>query len=115
MVYNTPSGWNVDFCSRRVEKELEVMAADIRADFAHIVQLIENYGLNNLREPQIKHLVGKIWEMRLRGKDGIARAAYITANGKRVVVLHCFVKKTQATPRDAIELAIKRAKEAGYL
>jgi phage-related protein len=115
MVYKSPSGWSVDFCNRRVEKELEAMAVDIRADFARIVQLIETYGLNNLREPQIKHLVGKIWEMRMKGRDGIARAAYITAEKKRVVILHCFVKKTQAAPRQAIDLAIKRAKEAGLL
>jgi len=115
MVYNTPSGWSICFCNRRAEKELEVMAIDIRADFARIVQLIETYGLNNLREPQIKHLVGKIWEMRMRGRDGIARAAYITAEKKQVVILHCFVKKTQTTPREAIDLAIKRAREAGLL
>jgi phage-related protein len=115
MVYNTPSGWSVNFCNRRVEKELEAMAVDIRANFARIVQLIETYGLNNLHEPQIKHLSGKIWEMRMRGRDGIARAAYITAEGKLVVILHCFVKKTQQTPKSAIELALQRAREAGLL
>jgi hypothetical protein len=56
MVYNTPSGWSVVFDSRRVGKELEAMAADIRADFAHLVELIEKYGLNNLHEPQISSI-----------------------------------------------------------
>ncbi len=115
MVYNKSSGWTVVFANRRAEKELEAMAVDIRADFAHIVELIEKYGLNNLHEPHIKHLSGKIWEMRMRGRDGIARAAYITAEGKQVAILRCFVKKTQQTPREEIELAIKRAKEAGLL
>jgi len=115
MVYNTPSGWVVDFCNRRAEKELAAMAGDIRADFARIVDLIEKYGLSNMREPQVRHLAGKIWEMRMRGRDGIARAAYITAEGKRVVILHCFVKKTQQTPREAIDLAMQRAREVGLL
>jgi len=49
--------------------------------------------------------------MRLRGKDGIARALYVTATGWRVVILRVSAKKTQKTPRREIELARKRAKE----
>ncbi len=59
----------------------------------------------------MKHLKGKLWEMRLKGKDGIARSLYVTAIGRRVVVVRTFVKKTQATPRREIELALARAKE----
>ena len=115
MVYNTPSGWGVEFCSRRAAKELEALAPDVRADFSRLVHLIQTYGLEALREPHVKHLRGKLWEMRLRGRDGIARAAYITATEKRVVVLHCFVKKTQQTPPEAIDLALRRAREEGLL
>jgi phage-related protein len=49
--------------------------------------------------------------MRLRGRDGIARALYVTVTGQRVVVVRVFVKKTQKTPRREIELALERAKE----
>jgi phage-related protein len=49
--------------------------------------------------------------MRLRGRGGIARALYVTASGRRVVILRVFVKKTQKTPRREIELARQRAKE----
>jgi phage-related protein len=48
--------------------------------------------------------------MRLRGRDGIARALYVTVTGQRVVV-RVFVKKTQKTPHREIELALERAKE----
>ena len=64
-----------------------------------------------MREPYVKHLEGPLWEMRMKGKDGIARAAYVTATGKRVVVIHVFEKKTQRTPRRQIEIALRRAKE----
>jgi phage-related protein len=47
----------------------------------------------------------------MKGADGIARAMYVTASGKRVVVVRVFVKKTQKTPRQEIALALKRAKE----
>jgi phage-related protein len=56
-------------------------------------------------------LRGKLWELRLAGRDGIARALNVTAIGRRVVVVRAFVKKTQKTPRSEIELALQRAKE----
>lgn len=47
----------------------------------------------------------------MKGRDGIARSLYVTATGRRVVVLRTFAKKTQKTPRREIELALERAKE----
>ena len=47
----------------------------------------------------------------MTGRDGIARALYVTAIGRRVVVVRAFVKKTQKTPERELELARKRAKE----
>ena len=73
--------------------------------------MIASQGLERVREPYVKHLQGPVWEMRLRGKDGIGHAAYVTANGRRVVVVHVFGKKTQKTPRREIETALRRAKE----
>lgn len=73
--------------------------------------MIEQLGLSVMREPYIKHLQGKLWEMRMTVRDGIARAIYITASGKRVVIVCAFTKKTQKTPRSEIELALKRAEQ----
>lgn len=94
-----------------VKAALDALAPDIRARFARIVALIQAHGLERVREPYVKHLEGPVWEMRMKGKDGIARAAYITASGRRVVVVHVFEKKTQKTPRREIETALRRAKE----
>ena len=73
--------------------------------------MIESEGLEKLREPLVKHLEGRLWELRLSGRDGIARAIYVTASGMRVVVVRVFTKKTQRTPRRELELARQRAKE----
>lgn len=73
--------------------------------------MIETNGLHLVHEPYVKHLEGPVWEMRMKGKDGIARAAYVTARGPRVVIVHVFPKKTQKTPRREIEIALRRAKE----
>ena len=84
---------------------------DMRARFERIVTLIRDHGLEKVREPYIKHLEDKLWEMRLMGRDGIARAIYVTASSRRVFVLRTFVKKTQKTPERELELARERAKE----
>lgn len=64
-----------------------------------------------MHEPYVKHLEGPLWEMRLKGRSGIARACYVTAIGKRVVVVHVFEKKTEKTPRREIEAALKKTHE----
>ena len=46
--------------------------------------------------------------MRLKGRDGIARAVYVARTGQRLVVLHVFIKKTQKTPRSALEMVRRR-------
>lgn len=103
--------WDVVFLDETVRDELEAFPVDIRARFERIVQLIQAHGLERVREPYVKHLEGPLWEMRMKGKDGIARALYVTARERRVVVVRVFAKKTQKTPRREIDLALKRAKE----
>ena len=91
------------------------MSEDVRTHLERIVVMIETHGLTEVHEPYVKHISGKLWEMRAKGKDGIVRALYMAVVDKRVIILHAFVKKTQQTPREAIDLAIKRAKEYGCL
>ena len=104
--------WQVQFLNEEVKESLNAFAVDIRASFQRIVELIQSHGLERVREPYVKHLEGRLWEMRMKGKSGIARAVYVTVVGKRVVVVHVFGKKTQKTPRREIETALRRAKEA---
>jgi phage-related protein len=94
--------WIVELLDSRVRDELDALPADMRARFRRIVELIQAYGLEQMREPHVKHLEGSLWEMRMKGKDGISRAIYVTANGRRAVVVRVFVKKTQKTPRQEI-------------
>jgi len=104
-------GWVVEYLDEGVRDVMSALPQDIRARFERIVTLVQSHGLEKLREPYVKHLEGPVWEMRMKGKDGIARAAYVATRGRRVVVVHVFVKKTQKTPRREIDMALKRAKE----
>jgi phage-related protein len=105
--------WRVVFLDAVAEREVGALPIDMQAKFARIVALIEGMGLERIREPYVKHVEGPLWEMRLTGRDGIARAIYVTAAGRRVVVLRTFVKKTRKTPRREIVIALERAKEVG--
>ena len=103
--------WSVETLNDVVDAELEALPVDMLARFRYISLLIEEFGLERVREPHVKHVRGPLWEMRMKGKDGISRALYVTAVGPRVEVVRVFVKKTQKMPNREIELALKRAKE----
>lgn len=105
--------WIAQILNQTVADELEALPVDMRARFSRIVELIETHGLEKVHEPLVKHLDKELWEIRVSGRDGISRAIYVTASGRRVVVVRVFVKKTQKTPPREIRLARQRAKEIG--
>lgn len=103
--------WSIEFLNDEVRLEMVQLPRDMQAKFEHITEMIKDLGLEKVREPYVKHVEGKIWEIRLKGRSGIARSLYLTASGKRLVIVRTFVKKTQQTPRKEIEIALERAKE----
>jgi phage-related protein len=99
--------WHVEL-TEEAEAEIDGLPIDMRARFLRIAELLEELGPQHVREPHVKHLEGKLWEMRMTGRDGIARALYFATQGRRLIVVRAFVKKTQKTPRREIELALRR-------
>lgn len=93
------------------EAELMAMPTDIQARFLHIGELLAAFGPQKVGMPHVRPLEGKLWEMRMTGRDGIARAVYVARSGQRITVLHVFAKKTQKTPRQAIETAHARMRK----
>ena len=103
-------GWTVETLNESVGAEVEALPADRRARLARMADLIEEMGLEHVGAPHVKHVEGRLWEMRLKGRSGISRALYVAATGSRVVIVRVFMKKTEKTPRREIELALARAK-----
>ena len=93
----------VETLSETVDAELAELPADMRARLVRISELIESVGLPNVKEPHVRHIRGQLWEIRLKGKAGIARALYVTAREQRVVIVRAFIKKTEKTPTGEIE------------
>jgi Gp49-like protein DUF891 len=69
----------------------------MRARLVRISELIGSVGLPNVKEPHVRHIRGQPWEIRLKGKSGIARALYVTAKEQRVVILRAFIERTEKT------------------
>jgi len=102
--------WTVEYLLAAAEERAS-LPPDMRARLQRMVDTIQVHGLPALSRDWSKPLGDKLWELRITGKDGIARAIYVTATGRRVVIVRIFVKKTQKTPQRELELARQRAKE----
>jgi len=85
--------WRVEILNKTVEDEIDALPTDMQAYYVRVVERIMQVGLEKVKEPHVKHIEKKLWEIRMIGRDGIARALYITASGKRVIVLRAFIKK----------------------
>ena len=60
--------------------------------------------------PVVRKMEPGLWEMRSTIPEGIARVLF-TVVGAEMVLLHGFVKKSQATPKADLALAVMRMKE----
>jgi phage-related protein len=100
--------WTVETLNATVDAELAELPADMRA---RLVRISELNGLLNVKAPHVRHIRGQLWEIRRKGKAGIARALYVTAKEQRVVIVRAFIKKTEKTPAGESVLALQRAKE----
>lgn len=87
--------WSVHILNETVEHELYSLPEEMQARFLRLVELIEHYGLSKVGMPHVRHVQGKLWEIRLSAKDQIGRGLYVTTSGQRVVVLRFFIKKTK--------------------
>ena len=102
--------WSVETVTA-ADSEIAALPTMLLAGLVCLLEMVENVGLDQLREPHVRHLEGKLWELRAKSRDGIARGIYVTATGRRVVVLHVFAKTSRRTPRQAIATAKERMKQ----
>src|SRR5580692_10803150 len=107
------AGWTVEVLDGTVAAELDAWPHELRAALTRIVDRIVSVGLERMGEPHVRHIEGKLWEMRPSGNRVEGRALYVAVTGRRVVILLAFVKKTRKTPDQIIRLALKRAERLG--
>lgn len=78
--------------------------------FLHLAQIMQRQGAD-LGMPHTRALGSGLYEMRAKASEGIGRYFYCTLVGKEIVILHCFVKKTQKTPQRHLKIAKNRLNE----
>jgi phage-related protein len=103
--------WRVEPLDARVEMELRILPADMREHLGRISALLEAHGPQLVGMPHVRFLGSKLWEMRMQGRAGEARAIYTAVEDRGLVILHAFVKKTRRTARRDLDIAIKRSRE----
>lgn len=101
--YQTPSGRRV------VEDFIDNLDTTARSKTIRQIELLATYGVE-LGMPHAKMLGNGLFELRVRGKREV-RVFYVHIATRRIILLHGFVKKTQATPRKELEIARKRRQD----
>lgn len=86
------------------------LPAGLSAKYFHLTDLMLEFGAD-LGMPHTKAMSDGLCELRVKGKEGIARVFYCTKVGKRIIMLHGFVKKTQKTPAKELRKAQQRLSE----
>lgn len=102
--------FEIDFYSEKVKTQVASLPKTLLARFITLADRMEQYG-PNLGEPHTQSMGNGLFEMRLKGAEGIARVFYCSVVDCRVVMLHAFVKKSQDTPRNELEVARTRLLE----
>jgi phage-related protein len=99
--------WQIDYFNEKVEKAVLKMPTGILARYLHLSDLMLEFG-PNLGMPHTRALKEKLFELRIKAKEGIGRVFFCTKIGKRIIILHSFVKKSQRTPEKELKIARKR-------
>ncbi|MFV0576304.1 MAG: type II toxin-antitoxin system RelE/ParE family toxin [Vibrio sp.] len=101
--------WNIEFY-KGVDQAILDMPPKIQARMLKLLELIEIHGAN-LGEPHTKSMGNGLFEIRSKAQEGIGRGIYCYFDGKNIMVLHAFIKKSQKTPKKDLDLAKSRMNE----
>lgn len=89
--------YTITYYSDAVQAEIMALPVTLQARYIGLTARMMEYGAN-LGQPHTEAFGGGLFELRLKGAEGIARVFYCTLIGRRIVMLHTFVKKSQKTP-----------------
>ena len=102
--------YSIEYFSEAVQEEILSLPEALAARYIVLTRRMVVLG-PNLGEPHTKAFGDGLFELRLKGAEGIARVFCCTLIGRRIVMLHSFVKKSARTPVRDREIAESRLKE----
>jgi phage-related protein len=102
--------WQIKYYDENLEADILNLPDGLLARYLRLTDLMIEFGAN-LGLPHTKPIETGLFELRIKGKEGIARVFFCTKAGKKIVMLHLFVKKSQKTPKKEIKIAKARMNE----
>lgn len=102
--------YSIHYYSERVQDDVLGLPDSLAARYVVLTRRMVAVG-PNLGPPHTDAFGDGLFDLRLKGAEGIARVFFCTLVGRRIMILHSFVKKTQKTPLREIETARRRMKE----
>jgi len=102
--------WEIIYYNEAVRLWVDSLPVGIRAYYARITEAMRKYG-PNLGMPYTRAMGDELFEIRAKGKEGVARIFYCTVLRSKIIILHGFVKKTDKTPRRELTTARRRLRE----
>lgn len=102
--------WTIEYYNQAVQDWINQMPVGIRASFARLTSLLVEFG-SDLRLPHSRAMGKGLFELRPKGAEGIGRVFYCMQLGRRIVILHGFIKKTEKTPAKELNIALARMRE----
>jgi phage-related protein len=102
--------WQIKYYNSKLENEILGLPESLLARYLRLTDLMMLFG-SNLGLPHTKPVDGGLFELRVKSKDGIVRVFFCTKVGKKIIMLHSFIKKSQKTPRREINIARIRMRE----
>jgi phage-related protein len=102
--------FEITYYSTKVQEQIIELPDTLAARYIVLTRRMLAIG-PNLGEPHTKPMGSGLFELRLKGAEGIARVFFCMLMGKRIVMLHSFIKKTDRTPKRELEVAQDRMKE----
>lgn len=103
----------ISYYSEEVLEDILALPDTLAARYVVLTRRMVAIG-PNLGEPHTKAMGNGLFELRLKGAEGIARVFYCTLVGRRIVMLHSIVKKSERTPLRELEVAMSRLKEVKH-
>lgn len=102
--------YSITYFSEAVQDDILGLPDSLAARYIVLTRRMVVLG-PHLGEPHTKAFGDGLFELRLKGAEGIARVFFCTMVGRRIVMLHSFVKKSNKTPQRELDIAQTRLKE----
>ncbi len=102
--------WQIKYYNQKLEEQILNLPDGLLARYLRLTDLMLEFG-SNLGLPHTKSIESSLFELRVKSKEGIARVFFCTKIGKKIVVLHLFIKKSQKIPKKELKIAKLRMSE----